>query len=221
METSNTVVPEGDQTRFLVSLKNTLLFIYVWKSSLAVSQQFVFAARRLSECFKVTLLLFCLRVVGQIIFFFVVYNLFSFSFWGFIFFMNSSWVFFCILSLYFINLLWSYCWPCFCAFSHTALNFSSPPQGLSLLFPFHSFLSLLQEYLRAPVTSTFAGFRSMCSAATWSSARGRTAAGLWTCRWSRLTSPDTSPTESGTSWVRAHELLQKNHEAEMLFFLIW
>lgn len=91
-----------------------------------------------------------------------------------------------------------------------------------------SSLSLFQEYLRAPVTSTSAGFRSTCSAATWSSAPGRTAAGLWTCRWSRPTSPDTSPTESGTSWVRArHERSWENILIEIfltdvaIWFEIW
>lgn len=154
-------------------------------------------------------------------------DLFPLNFWIFIFFMNSSGLFISVLFYVFTSVSGLDLQPthkqCFhllspfsklvdLIFVHFFLNslISSPPPH-SFYFTFNPFLSFLQGYLRAPVTSTFAGFRSTCSAATWSSARGRTAAGLWTCRWSRPMWPDTSPMESGTSWVRAEETLFGRH----------
>lgn len=179
-----------------------------------------------SQLLVFKLILFQHRVVSvvQIIFFSVVSNLFSFNFWGFIFFMNSCWVFFSVCFQVWVLFDIISCWhkQYFHLLLHLILKLltlcvSSCAACICLLTLFHYFY-LFQEYLRAPVISTSAGFRSTCSAATWSSARGRTAAGLWTCRWSRPMSLDTSPTESGTSWVRARKLLQER-EAEMLFFI--
>lgn len=71
-----------------------------------------------------------------------------------------------------------------------------------------------QVFWRVRVTLTCVGSRSTCRNATWSSAPGPTTAGCWTCRCGRWTFPRTSPTESGTSWVR-----QKTHTHTLSYAL--